>query len=153
MTSYLTELLAIHEVNLQDQPWIANEVKEAVCFVSDDFRRDMDRTWRNQKMHPSVAVDCQLPDYQSVHEVIVQAYEPRATGAKAKSNVVAIGNERFQVPELLFNPSDIGMVEAGLPEVIMQSISVLPQGLHAAFLANIVVIGGNAKIPGFLDRL
>jgi actin-related protein 6 len=31
---------------------------------------------------------------------------------------VRIGNERFAVPEVLFNPSDIGINEAGIPEML-----------------------------------
>lgn len=30
--------------------------------------------------------------------------------------------ERFSVPELLFNPIDIGLQQAGLPEAIQQSL-------------------------------
>jgi actin-related protein 6 len=64
-----------------------------------------------------------------------------------------LGNERFAVPELLFNPSDIGIQEAGLPGAIMESLSGLPEALKVGLLANVVVVGGNSLIPGFIDRL
>ena len=66
---------------------------------------------------------------------------------------MALGNERFTVPELLFNPGDIGMKQAGLPEAVMQTMSGLPPGLWPSMLSNILVIGGNAKFDGFLARL
>ena len=66
---------------------------------------------------------------------------------------MTLGNERFTVPELLFNPGDIGMKQAGLPDTIMQSMSGLPPGLWTAMLSNILVVGGNANLPGFVDRL
>ncbi len=66
---------------------------------------------------------------------------------------MTLGNERFTLPELLFHPGDVGMNAPGLPETVMQSLSGLPTGLWPVMLANIVVIGGNAKIDGFMSRL
>lgn len=153
LTNYLAELLAIHEISLKEDPWIANELKEQCCFVTNDFRTDMERTWRDNKMDPSIVVDCQLPDYQNQHKVTVTPYEAKDQLFKNKASILTMGNERFQVPEILFNPGDIGMTEAGLAEVILQSITALPVGIQAVMFENILVIGGNAKIPGYLERL
>jgi actin-related protein 6 len=153
LTNYLIELLAIHEISLKDDPWIANEVKEACCFVTDNFKRDMEKTWRGHRMDPSIVVDCQLPDYQTNFNVKVQPYEVRDQFSKNKSSITTLGNERFQVPEILFKPGDIDMTEPGIPDLIMQSISSLPEGLQPLMFGNIIVVGGNAKVPGFLDRL
>jgi actin-related protein 6 len=152
MTNYLIELLAIHEVSLTEDPWIANEVKEACCYVTDDFKRDMEKTWRSNTMDTSVVVDVQLPDYQEFFKAIVKPYEAKTTLRKSPS-VPTIGNERFQVPEIVFDPGDIGMTEAGLPELIMQSIALLPEALQPAMLSDIKIVGGNAQIPGFVKRL
>ena len=35
-----------------------------------------------------------------------------------QEQTVRVSNERFSVPEVLFNPSDIGINEAGLPEML-----------------------------------
>jgi len=153
MTNYLIELLAIHEVSLSEDPWIANEVKEACCFVTDDFKRDMEKTWRGHKMDPSIVVDVQLPDYQEVSKPIVNEYQPKTSVVRKRVDFPTLGNERFQVPEIVFDPGDIGMTEAGLSELIMQSIAILPEGLQPAMFSNIMIVGGNARIPGFLERL
>jgi actin-related protein 6 len=153
LTNYLAELLAIHEISLKEDPWIANELKEQCCFVSNDFKRDVERTWRGHEMDPSIVVDCQLPDYVHTSKVIVKPYEPKDQMFKNKSNITTLGNERFQVPEILFNPGDIGMSEGGLAHVIMQSITSLPKGLQAIMFENILVVGGNANIPGFMEKL
>jgi actin-related protein 6 len=153
LTNYLAELLAIHEISLKEDPWIANEVKEECCFVSNDFKRDVERTWRGHQMDPSIVVDCQLPDYQHNSKVIVKPYEPRDQVFKNKSNITTVGNERFQVPEILFKPGDIGMREGGLSDVVIESIISLPISLQSVMFENILVVGGNAKIPGFLQRL
>ena len=71
----------------------------------------------------------------------------------AIDDYMTLGNERFTVPELLFSPGDIGSKEEGLPATVMQSLSGLPPGLWPAMLANILVVGGNAKMDGFMTRL
>lgn len=65
---------------------------------------------------------------------------------------MVLSNERFCVPELLFNPSDIGVKQAGLAEGVMQSLEMVPDQLKPALLANIVIVGGNANIPGLKER-
>ena len=42
--------------------------------------------------------------------------------------VLKMNNERFQIPELLFHPSDIGMKQAGIAEAISQAIESCPVG-------------------------
>ena len=39
-----------------------------------------------------------------------------------------MNNERFAVPELLFQPSDVGIQEMGIPEAILNSVNSLSQG-------------------------
>jgi actin-related protein 6 len=154
LTNYLAELLAIHELSLKEDPWIANEVKEATCFVTESFREDMEKTWRSHQMDSTIVVDVQLPDYQDYFNVIVRPYDGAKDPLyKAKSSIITLGNEQFQVPELLFTPGDIGMLEGGLPELVMQSVGVLPEGLRPGMLANIMVVGGNVKLRGFMSRL
>jgi actin-related protein 6 len=84
--------------------------------------------------------------------------------------VVVMGNERFSVPEILFRPDNIGSLrphllvsfsqrimpgleQAGLAETITASISLLPDDIQGMFWANIGLIGGTTKIPGFRKRL
>lgn len=60
--------------------------------------------------------------------------------------------ERFTVPEVLFYPSDVGMEQMGISEAAwssIRSLSLVEQGLVAA---NIVLCGGNAKLPQIQPR-
>lgn len=153
-----------------DETYIMNEVKETACFVTNDFTTDMEKTWkanlkRSTASEESVVVDFVLPDPNANKKGFMRPHDPLLHAKKKKGalsglssdilseDVLLLGNERFTVPELLFRPSDIGMKQAGIPEMIMESLSVLPPGLHAAFLANVYVVGGNANIPGFMERL
>jgi actin-related protein 6 len=45
------------------------------------------------------------------------------------------------------------MDQAGLPEVIAHSISLLPEELQGMFWANIGLVGGNTNLLGFRERL
>ena len=93
-----------------------------------------------------------------------------------------MNNERFTIPELLFHPSNIGMNQAGIPETIVESVSLTHSGtlywkflnspvkiskrliyvtpcfinrsdLHGLFYSNIVLVGGNASFPGYKERM
>jgi len=84
--------------------------------------------------------------------------------------VLYMQNERFSVPELIFTPSDIGIIcqllgwhrlmiyfsglsQAGLAQTVADAISVLPENLQGLFWANIGLLGGNTRFPNFANRL
>ncbi|KAF2144922.1 uncharacterized protein K452DRAFT_316067, partial [Aplosporella prunicola CBS 121167] len=163
MTNYLKELISLRAYNFMDETHLVNEIKEDVCFVSNDFARDLDRTWKGngKAIDTNIVVDYILPDYTERQRGFARPHDPSAAAkakrlgltAGPKEDLLPLGNERFAVPELLFNPSDIGMQEAGLPETVMQSLRALPEELWLGMLANVMVVGGNALIPGFVERL
>jgi actin-related protein 6 len=74
-------------------------------------------------------------------------------GTEEEEQVLWMGNERFAGPELLFNPSDIGLKQSGLPETIALVISMMPAELQGMFWAHIGVFGGLGNIPDFGERL
>lgn len=171
LTNYLKEMVSMRQYNMVDETYIMNEVKEAVCFVSDDLSKDMERTWKGNRKRDQpdpeegIVVDYVLPDPNAGKKGFMRPHDPLLNVKKKKGvlsgastealseDVLILGNERFTVPEILFNPQDIGMKQAGIPDIILQSLSVLPMGLHPVFLANIMVVGGNSSIPGFMQRL
>ncbi|KAL3475313.1 actin family [Aspergillus californicus] len=171
LTNYLKELVSMRQYNMVDETYIMNEVKESACFVSNDFGRDLERTWDGNRKHGQpeteerVVVDYVLPDPNGGKKGFMRPRDPLVGLKKKKAalagagteqfseDVLVLGNERFAVPEVLFTPSDIGMKSAGIPDMILQSLSVLPPGLHPAFLANVLVVGGNSLLPGFIERL
>ncbi|KAL5333167.1 actin family [Aspergillus crustosus] len=171
LTSYLKELVSIRQYNMVDETYIMNEIKESVCFVSNNLGGDLERTWKGHRKRgqpftgDGVVVDYVLPDpnggkggFMRPHDPLLGTKKRKAVlaGASAEQlseDVLILGNERFTVPEILFAPGDIGMKSAGIPDMILQSLSVLPTGLHPAFLANVLVVGGNSLLPGFMERL
>ena len=162
LTNYLKDLISVRHFDVRDEPWLVNEIKEATSFVSQDFARDLEKTWKGgqrdrRRVDTTIAVDYVLPDYETRPKGIVRPHDAdaarRQSTGPSKEPVITLKNERFAVPELLFNPGDIGMKEAGLPQVIMESVNVLPPEIRPALLANVVAVGGSVQIPGFMERL
>ena len=172
LTNYLKELVSIRHYNMLDETHLMNEVKEAVSYVSENFRHDLEYAWkgvarsRKKALNRSneILVDYVLPDYNTHRQGFVRPHDPLLTAKMRKLGSLAgagdvvedymtLGNERFTVPEVLFNPGDVGMMQEGLPATVLQSLSGLPPGLWPAMLANILLVGGNSKIEGFMARL
>ena len=177
LTNYLKELVSVRHYNMMDEVYLMERVKEAVCYVSPDatsFSTDLDRCWTgkggsrrtevpDEMEKPSVVVDYVLPDYNTNPPTPGYIRPPlaklgklasgKATKGEREGEFMTLGNERFTVPEILFNPEDIGMKCAGVPELVMQSLQGVPGGLWPAMLGNVVVVGGNASLPGFIERL
>ncbi|KUJ20841.1 Actin/actin-like protein [Mollisia scopiformis] len=171
LTNYLTRLLSLRQYDMRNDTYLVNEIKEATCYVSKDFKADMEQTWKGPKgdrratyeTGGGIAKDYVLPDYHALTKGFVRDHDPDAatklkelTKGKpigASEDVLTLRNERFTVPELLFNPSDIGLRQSGIAQQILDSLSTVPMGLWPGFLANIIVVGGNANIEGFIIRL
>ncbi|KFY16111.1 hypothetical protein V492_01559 [Pseudogymnoascus sp. VKM F-4246] len=171
MTNYLTRLLSLRQFDMRNETYLMNEIKEAACYVSKDFNTDLELSWKGTKGEKresyltggGIAKDYVLPDYHNITKGYLRDHDPKLAGNLKKiaaghavenpEDVLTLRNERFTVPELLFNPMDIGLRQPGLAQVVMQSLSVLPIGLWPGLLANVVVVGGNANIDGFIHRL
>lgn len=168
LTNYLTRLLSLRHYDMRNDTYIVNDIKEKTCYVSLDFKEDLEKTWkgtRGEKREAyltgaGIAKDYVLPDFHARTEGIVRDYDPTLTAkqrklAAAASNedVLTLRNERFAIPEVLFSPSDMGMPTPGLADLVYQSLQALPVGLWPGLLANIYVVGGNAQFDGFIQRL
>jgi len=66
---------------------------------------------------------------------------------------LALSTERFAIPEVLFRPTDIGLDCGGIAEMIVESITACDPILRAAMYHNVLLVGGNAKIPDLKERL
>jgi actin-related protein 6 len=174
LTNYLKELISIRHYNMLDEFHLVNEVKEAISYVSPDFDHDLGRTWKeNIKKNintDEARIDYVLPEYNKLQRGYKRPHDPLAAAKTRKAafsnargasplddepsnEFMTLGNEQFVVPELLFNPNDVGMRQPGIAQMIMQSLSTLPEGLVPAMLANVVLVGGNWNIPGAAERL
>ncbi|GAB7351486.1 hypothetical protein MBLNU459_g2137t1 [Dothideomycetes sp. NU459] len=116
-----------------------------------------------------IVVDYVLPDYDRLHRGFTRPHDashaakmdrlglrqPAADDPllAAREEVFPLANERFVVPELLFNPGDIGIPESGIPDTVMQSLAAVPDALWQPLLGNVLLVGGNTLLPGFVERV
>ncbi|CDO69876.1 hypothetical protein BN946_scf184884.g35 [Trametes cinnabarina] len=104
LTNHLKEVISFRQWNLMEETHIVNEVKEACCFVSEDFARDLEAC-RGQPDDNPIVQEYIFPDYSSKRPGrIRRPGEPLDVSCQT----LIMNNERFTVPEILFHPADIG---------------------------------------------
>jgi len=64
-----------------------------------------------------------------------------------------IGNEKFRAPEVLFNPSLIGLEYVGVHQCIVNAVSKSDLDIRRRLYSEIVLAGGSTMFTGFGDRL
>ncbi|KAI7818727.1 actin family [Gamsiella multidivaricata] len=166
LTNHLKEIISFRYWNMMDETHLVNEVKEACCYVSDNFWEELDICKKSPRAN-KILQHYVLPDYSMQQTGYIKG-KGKAKKPKKRKNeddmavdndkngdeqILTMNNERFTVPEILFNPSDIGMEQAGIPEAIVDAISACDEEIQGMLYANVVLIGGNAKLPGFKERV
>ncbi|KAG6622715.1 actin-like protein [Phytophthora cinnamomi] len=172
LTNYLKEIVSYRQWNVMDDTPVINELKEALCYCSLDFDNDLKRyhSDRQERKHWI------LPDFvrrfegrcrEDEEEVVTEEEEEEEEAAEEEASAdqqqptrptddeqaLEMGVEMITVPEVLFNPSDIGLNQAGIAETIVQAVEACPEELSDAFYANILLVGGNTKFKNFKRRL
>eukprot|EP00301_Raphidiophrys_heterophryoidea_P013963 c21580_g1_i1.p1 GENE.c21580_g1_i1~~c21580_g1_i1.p1 ORF type:complete len:162 (-),score=25.93 c21580_g1_i1:61-513(-) len=74
-------------------------------------------------------------------------------GCDNDRQVLELNNERFCVPEVLFKPSTAGVHQRSVSETVVEAIEACDVRHRSLMFANILLVGGNANMPGFAERL
>ncbi|CAH2103250.1 unnamed protein product [Euphydryas editha] len=105
---------------------ILETIKSELCYVSPDYNKELKTSKLTKESIPF-----KLPDGQDV----------------------LVGSERFDVPELLFQPSLQGFDCPNILDVICSSIYKCDMEYKSLFFDNIVISGGTSMIKGLPERL
>ena len=70
-------------------------------------------------------------------------------------NIITIGNERFRVPEVLFNPTMAGreLRNGGVHETTYATVQKCDVDIRRSLYNNIILSGGSTMYPGIGERL
>ena len=163
LTNHLKEIVSYRQWNLMEETLLVNSLKERFCFVSSDYVAELKMCKKLPARDNGLLVEYVLPDSVTGKPGHVKG------PSEVDGQVLRLLNERFAVPELLFQPSDIGLEQAGVAECIAQSLEAVPEGglpgtigsavlivvleIRPVLARNILVIGGSSQFPGFLKRL
>lgn len=179
----MKELVSYRSVNLMDENFLMDDVKEKLCFVSLDVARDLQiaREPGNDNLFRCTYV---LPDgithtkgflkdseeakrYLSLYNDEAAPKQQVAAGEQTgklwsndgsrridlTKNEFGLTNERFLVPEMMFRPADLGLNQAGLAESIVRAISFCHSHLQPLLYESIILTGGTTLFPHFAQRL
>lgn len=113
---------------------IISKLKEQLCCIALDYDKDKE----SQAPTESSERQVQLPDGH----------------LELPDDCLAIiKGERFRCPEMLFQPSLIGMEAGGVHDLIFQAIMKSDVDIHNDLFRHIVLSGGNTMFPGFRERV
>uniref|UniRef100_A0A1D1XPY9 Actin-2 n=1 Tax=Anthurium amnicola TaxID=1678845 RepID=A0A1D1XPY9_9ARAE len=126
VTEYLQLLLrkAGYKFTTTAEKEVVRIIKEKTCYIASNLAKE-------EKDMNGKYDDFTLPD----------------------GNVVKLGSERFKAPEILFNPELIGLEDAGIHQVVVDSINRVDLDLRKALFANVVLSGGSTLYKEFGTRL
>jgi len=129
VTRYLIKLLLLrgYAFNRTADFDTVRQIKEKLCYVAYDL--DLERKLALETT--TLVEPYTLPD----------------------GRVIRVGAERYQAPELLFNPSLEGLESAGLSEKLFDSIQSSAIDIRPQLYQHIVLSGGSSMYPGLPSRL
>ncbi|CUS22534.1 LAQU0S06e00210g1_1 [Lachancea quebecensis] len=144
LNGFLREALSFRHYNVMDETILVNSIKEKCLFMSPNSYFD------SFQSRLKTAKEYVLPDFSTSFQGYLR--KPGQT-LPEDSQTIVLQDELFAVPETFFHPEIASLLNPGIIEAILESISMLPEALRPLLVGNVVVTGGNFNIPNFASRL
>eukprot|EP00826_Nyctotherus_ovalis_P037185 TRINITY_DN3377_c0_g4_i4.p1 TRINITY_DN3377_c0_g4~~TRINITY_DN3377_c0_g4_i4.p1 ORF type:complete len:278 (-),score=116.02 TRINITY_DN3377_c0_g4_i4:338-1171(-) len=151
LTNLLKEIISYREYNMMDETLLVNQIKEAACRISLNIDEELEIFKEN--VHEYCSKEFVLPDYQSTKKGSIQKRSSEEKKDKSSAQTLKLSHAMYTVPEVLFSPGDIGIMEAGISEALVQAVSKCPKVMQPLMYENIIIAGGSTAMPGFQERL
>ncbi|XP_055339484.1 actin-related protein 6-like [Paramacrobiotus metropolitanus] len=153
LTNHLKQRITFQQLNVMDETHVINHLKELTCFVSTDLTRDFQRA-RDAFDQPETgaARTFVLPDYNAIFEGFLKPVEQTFDRPGEHEQSIRLTADRFVVPEILFRPSAVGDTRMGVGEAAVEAIRRAPEDKRLYLFRNMVLTGGNCRLPGFRER-
>lgn len=129
ITRYLIKLLLLrgYAFNHSADFETVRIMKEQLCYVAHDIEEE-----QRLALETTVLVESYtLPD----------------------GRVIKLGGERFEAPEILFQPHLANCEGVGIAELLFNTIQQADMDMRSDFYKHIVLSGGTTMYPGFASRL
>ena len=164
MTNLLKEIVSYRSINMMDETYIIDDVKERLCFVAQNI--DVEAHEAKKGMNSSLYREYVLPDgvkltrghVRDVSKTKSQAGagsddddDVAPSSASEEEQYIPLCNERFMIPEVLFQPSDIGIEQAGVAEIVTQAVRLYL--MYFAFTHGTSSVSLILSFDGFLHYL
>jgi actin-related protein 5 len=93
--------------------------------------------------------------YRLAHGAAVElgTFPPDKKEVAARANQIHLNVERIRVPEVLFQPSIVGLDQAGVVEIISQILRGLNPATQDMLMRNVLLTGTHSLYPNFVERL
>jgi len=106
---------------------IVRDIKERLCYISLNYQDDLAAVESNTELEKTY----EMPDGQ----------------------IITIGSSRFRCPEVLFDPSLIGLEDGGIHNLIFDSIMKCDIDIRKDLYYNLLLSGGSTMFPGIATRI
>jgi len=129
ITKYLIKLLLLrgYAFNHSADFDTVRQIKEKLCYVGYNIDQE-------SKLAQETTV-------------LVEKYE------LPDGRVISVGSERFEAPEVLFQPHLIDVDSVGVAELVFNVINAADMDLRREFYKHIVLSGGSTMYPGLPSRM